>query len=173
MKHPAFSFNAVTLLAHSGTTAEIALEGTLPDVRNSEVSLTDDGLVRFAGIATSLPSAVNVQGTIEAQWQGICSRCLDPVVRDIAIDVNEIFEPHPTEGETYALDSDMLDLTPLINEAIMLELPILVTCDEVCRGLCPQCGTNKNVQSCECTTVPRDLRWAALNDIVLPDDEQH
>ena len=37
--------------------------------------------------------------------------------------VDELFEPHPLEGETYKLDDDVIDLEPLVRDALLLELP--------------------------------------------------
>jgi uncharacterized protein len=38
-------------------------------------------------------------------------------------------------------------------------------CRANCKGLCPHCGNNLNVESCECVGTMADPRWAALEDI--------
>jgi len=38
----------------------------------------------------------------------------------------------------------------LVVDTILLFLPITLTCSPDCRGLCPGCGTNLNVEACRC-----------------------
>jgi uncharacterized protein len=40
-----------------------------------------------------------------------------------------------------------------------------VICREDCKGLCPTCGTNRNIELCSCTQPLGNPRWAALRDI--------
>jgi len=46
--------------------------------------------------------------------------------------------------------SDEIDLGDLIRQHITMAQPISYTCSESCRGLCPKCGKNLNIESCEC-----------------------
>ena len=43
-------------------------------------------------------------------------------------------------------------------------VPLKTVCREDCKGLCPSCGSNLNVESCDCQPVP-DARWSALKDL--------
>ena len=81
--------------------------------------------------------------------------------------VDELFEPHPLEGETYQLDDDVIDLEPLVRDALLLELPLAPLCAPDCAGLCPTCGVNHNLTRCECVTTEIDPRWAALRSLEL------
>ena len=47
----------------------------------------------------------------------------------------------------------------------MLELPTKVLCKEDCKGLCPKCGKDLNLGSCDCKTKDIDPRWQALSDL--------
>jgi uncharacterized protein len=78
-----------------------------------------------------------------------------------------LFEPAPLEGETYKLDDDVLDLEPLVRDALLLELPTVPLCREECAGLCSNCGVDLNVTTCDCTTEDFDPRWAALRSLDL------
>ena len=49
-----------------------------------------------------------------------------------------------------------------MRDAIVLELPMAPLCREDCRGLCPQCGADRNEAECGCV-APRDPRWANLD----------
>ena len=62
-----------------------------------------------------------------------------------------------------------VDLTKLIKDAILLDLPVKIVCTEDCQGLCAQCGTNLNKGECDCTDDSIDPRWAKLKEINFED----
>ena len=119
------------------------------------------------GIATRVHLPGGGVETGEAPWQAVCSRCLQPVAGDIAVHVDELYEPAPLEGETYPLDDDTLDLTPLVRDALLLELPLAPLCTEDCAGICPSCGADRNETQCDCRVDDTDPRWAALRSLEL------
>jgi len=71
------------------------------------------------------------------------------------------------DEDAYPLSGDELDLEPLARDAVLLELPLAPLCAPDCRGLCPQCGTNWNVASCDCQPAG-DPRWSALDALRDP-----
>jgi uncharacterized protein len=107
-------------------------------------------------------TSVLVTGTVAARWEGDCRRCLGPATGTLAVDVRELYEDRADPEETYQLHGDQLDLAPLVRDAVLLELPLVPLCMEDCRGLCPDCGANRNQVTCSCTTETIDPRWAAL-----------
>jgi uncharacterized protein len=88
--------------------------------------------------------------------EGYCSRCLQPVVAPIDIDIDEEVLPSidiesglpvNREDEPDALrldDHHELDLGEPVREAISLAEPISLLCREECRGLCLVCGVDLN-----------------------------
>ena len=66
------------------------------------------------------------------------------------------------DEEAYPFADDVVDLEPMARDAVLLELPLAPLCSEGCLGLCPECGTNWNVSSCDCGP-PVDPRWSALD----------
>jgi uncharacterized protein len=117
----------------------------------------------------SVNEAVVVKGTVRAPWTGECRRCLRAIEAELVADVMEIYEEHPTEGETSQLDVDRVDLEPLAREAVLLELPMAPLCQDDCAGLCPECGTDRNETDCGHTMEASDDRWAALRELKLED----
>ena len=108
-------------------------------------------------------SGIGAVGTVRAPWVGICRRCTAPVSGELSIAVNERFaEPPIPEEELYPIVDDAIDLGPLVRDAIVLELPMEPLCREDCRGLCPQCGSDRNESECGCVAPP-DPRWANLD----------
>lgn len=151
----------------------VAVTGNLEHLETSVVRVLPDASVTFEGTVEWIEgNRVVFTGTVSAPWTGECRRCLGEASGMVVADVREIFEPEPTEGETYELRGDVVDLEPMIREAIVLEFPMApVVCRDDCAGLCSNCGINKNEQSCSCDTTPKDPRWAALENIELPDED--
>ncbi len=68
----------------------------------------------------------------------------------------------PDEAETVFFEGDVLDVADEIRQTILLSVPMRALCREDCLGLCPQCGCDRNLESCECSEPPSDPRWDAL-----------
>jgi SAM-dependent methyltransferase len=61
-----------------------------------------------------------------------------------------------------AFDGQMLDLSPIIREQLILQIPMRSLCAESCKGLCLECGENINENKCRCKNGPT---------LVSPEDE--
>lgn len=90
---------------------------------------------------------IEVNGTIEYQLEYPCSRCLEPVNVNYNLDFEEIYS---NDDEDYVIIDDVIDLTDMVNDYIILNISTRVLCNEKCKGLCPICGTNLNINKCEC-----------------------
>ena len=104
-----------------------------------------------------------------------CSRCLKSFERSIEKNFELDYRPDPMveeEGEEFSLtysDLDIgfyrdqrLDLSSLISEQVVLEIPMKPVCHEECRGLCDQCGADLNEGDCDCKPHSVDPRLATL-----------
>src|SRR5256885_950634 len=78
--------------------------------------------------------AVSVKGEVTAPWRGDCRRCLRAVEGELTARVEEIFDVHPIEGETYPLEGERVTLEPMVRDAALLALPLAPLCDEACPG---------------------------------------
>ena len=71
-----------------------------------------------------------------------------------------------TEDLEFSLyDGDQIDVAPLVAEQLILALPSRALCREDCKGLCPNCGRNRNAEPCSCHQPQEDPRWEALKEI--------
>ena len=111
-----------------------------------------------------------VQGIVESQLRLECVRCLKTFVVPVALDLEETFRLPGTDPEpdgTYAVgDDDWLDLAPLLREQTWVAIPMKPLCHSDCKGLCPQCGVNLNIESCTCAREKVDPRLALLKELM-------
>jgi uncharacterized protein len=66
--------------------------------------------------------------------------------------------------DLYTYEGEEVDLSPLFREQVVLAVPFAPLCSEDCKGLCPQCGADRNLERCDCKP-PVDPRWAALQTL--------
>jgi DUF177 domain-containing protein len=155
----------VTDLRRPGATRDVEVTAHVPGLQSDAVDVPSDAPVHVRVHLERVSDGVVVRGEIDAPWRGLCSRCLQPVADHVRVHVDELYETEPVEGETYRLGAEVLDLEPLVRDALMLELPHTPLCGPECRGLCPNCGTDRNTSSCDCETDEADPRWAALRSL--------
>jgi len=167
-----------------GTRREVQASVELPDLVTSTASVVAGEPVEVDLVLESIPQGVSVSGVVRAPWVGDCRRCLEEVRGTAEIAVKEIFERTPTEGETWPLGPDEVDLEPVVREAVLLSLPLAPLCDEGCQGPAPDRfpavvegatveGTDEPDDEPEMgREPPRDPRWAALDELDLAEDDE-
>lgn len=93
-----------------------------------------------------------VDGSIEALYTATCSRCTRDVNARLEFPLRAVFS-RQTEGDDpdiYRFEGNVLDLTPMAVDELLLHIPIRHLCRPECRGLCPVCGADRNVADCGC-----------------------
>ena len=120
---------------------------------------------------------VLVTGTATVALVGECARCLEAIDDDVTVDLQELFvyddqrasaRDHgddELEDETGRLEDDLLDLEPLLRDAVVLALPFQPLCEDDCPGLCVECGARLKDDPDHTHDTPVDPRWAALQQI--------
>jgi len=170
-----FVVGVARLRTQLGATAPCHLQGLFdpsgelkaPVPGESEVP--DGGEVIFDGTVESIPKGIVASGRVTTTWEGVCRRCAVDVGGEIDVAVRERFiEKAAPEDEAYLLKGDLVDLGPMIRDAVVLELPIAPLCHEGCKGLCTQCGADLNEGPCGCE-APGDPRWATLDVLRRPE----
>ncbi len=124
-----------------------------------------DELVRFKGpvhyvLDVSLVGdELIITGKISMNAEFMCSRCSE--YSPLYIEESAFLQSMELD-----LDTQSVDLTGDIREAMLLLFPAYPICSSECRGICPQCGVNFNKASCECKK-PEDVRWNKLDDLAI------
>ncbi len=111
---------------------------------------------------------VLVTGTAHAGLEGECVRCLEPITDGLEGQFQELFvyDDHATseeDDEVSMLEGDLLDLEPLLRDAVVLALPFQPLCQEDCPGLCPECGARLADDPDHGHEAGTDPRWAKLS----------
>jgi uncharacterized protein len=138
--------------------------------------------LRAAGVAELLPHTggeVRIQGNYTVQMAAQCDRCLgratfpldarfDLFYRPMSVIAgDEEVEIDAGEAEIGFYEDGGLELEEVLQEQVLLALPMQRVCSDVCKGICPVCGKNRNETACECRVESADDRWGALRDLEL------
>lgn len=145
-----------------GSSRQVAVRGPLADLGITGSRVPGDAEVTVDGILQAMPGGLAFTGTVTAPWVGVCRRCTAEAGGVLQVAVRERFARGGDGDDAYPLDDDVVDLSPVARDAILLELPPAPLCRETCRGLCPECGADLNVAPCG-GHERRDERWAALD----------
>jgi uncharacterized protein len=116
----------------------------------------------------SVVEGVLVTGTAVVQLQGECVRCLTEISDEMEIDVMELFVypgSEATEDEASRLVGDLIDLEPLVRDAVVLDLPFQPLCRDDCAGLCVNCGADLNENPGHSHEAAIDPRWERLTSL--------
>ncbi len=140
------------------------------DIAESALGL-DPAEIRILGriivdLEAELQAAeVRVRGRFDVQVELPCSRCLEAVSLPIVARFDQFYESnaeHRLHGEIALQEKDteiaffsgdFLEVNDIVREQILLALPMKPICREDCKGLCPYCGRNRNLEACNCESV--------------------
>lgn len=138
------------------------------------------GVLRASGqaeLVSDLLNEIRVTGHVAVQMEAECDRCLEPAPFPVDSDFELIYRPvdegyggdeknlDDSEADMGFYEGDGVELNDVLREFVLLALPMQKLCSEGCKGICPACGQNRNLQSCDCQTVPEDDRWAVLKQL--------
>lgn len=131
----------------------------------------------------SSPDGIRVKGSLRGSITMECTRCLEEYRQELDIQVDEFYrrpglgavtpegKPLPREMEVpeedeYIIEEGTIDLNVLVNDAVLLSLPIKHLCSPECRGICPYCGTDLNRGTCDCRVEDVDPRLEVLRRLL-------
>jgi uncharacterized protein len=122
-------------------------------------------------------NVIILNANLKAEIILTCVRCLEeyksllnlPILERFTVD-KEIYSQINNdntyqEDDLILLDENKINISRVVEDAIITSLPIQKLCREDCRGLCQTCGTNLNLKSCECKTFDIDPRMDKLKDL--------
>lgn len=165
--------------------AEVARTVEAPAGFGTEVIGVEEGTALDVDLRMeSVIEGVLVTGSVSGRATGACVRCLDPVHVDVDATFQELFayadrHVHHLEvgdedaTEEYLIEGDLIDLEPVLRDAVVPALPFQPVCRPDCLGLCSQCGARLEDDPGHQHDVI-DPRWAALAALAgdAPDEKK-
>lgn len=166
--HSIFRFNVGFIVAESaGYSREFPLQTDKAILQELELHNLS-GTVTFA----RTPQGLLLQSRLTATVAAECTRCLEP----IELEVHPVFSELYAFKKNAAVDAELIvpetvqiDISPLVREYMILEMPIKPLCKIDCKGLCPVCGENQNLVTCHHEDDPVDPRFALLKTLLKED----
>ena len=93
-------------------------------------------------------NSVIVSGEINFVLSGPCSRCLEETVKEYSVSFDEDFSKD--DETSYLIQNDKVDLSKMVDDLVILNMPYNLLCKEDCKGICLNCGKNLNKENCNC-----------------------
>jgi len=139
---------------------------------DESIGMNDINAVKGDVTLTRTKSGIMVKGEMTASVRGTCSRCLKLIDYEVSYDFEEEALPSTiiseglspqTQSDNLTIDeSQILDLSEVIQQYALLAMPIKPLCRPDCAGICPCCGQDLNQTTCQCPPNARDQRWSKL-----------
>ncbi len=149
----------VSSLIHGVESArEIEVSGELSSIEFGGALVEFVSPLKLVAVLVKASRGLTLRGEIKVEVKLRCSRCLKSFNYPLKFKTDEVF----------ALPEDLNhlpDLEPALKELVVLNLPFRPLCAENCRGICPHCGKDLNVESCHCQQQADEVRWNALKKL--------
>lgn len=137
-----------------------------------ERTVTFSGPLNVKGTYVYDGKAFTVSGRAEAEINANCARCTKAFAEPLSFSFSERFvkgEDDLSDDETYPYTGEELEIGKAVLDNLFLELPIASVCREDCRGLCPVCGADLNVTTCQC--IQTEASWKSILRDAISDEE--
>ncbi|MGD0610991.1 MAG: DUF177 domain-containing protein [Anaerolineales bacterium] len=97
------------------------------------------------------PQGLVLQADFEGQLEMECVCCLTLFEQPLRSSLTELYafdQRSMSESNLLVPENGQIDLEPLLREYALLEIPIKPLCKPDCKGLCPVCGEDLNLNDC-------------------------
>lgn len=160
-----------TLAEGSNAVALEVPRAELGITEGDEITLAGDG-VRVDLEVVKVGETLDLRGRIHGTAVTVCARCagearveLDVPFRLVAKE-QEDDEAVVDDEDLVYYEGKVLDLADALRQLVLVSVPMAPLCREACRGLCPVCGADLNVETCECDLRTPDPRWRAIDELL-------
>ena len=125
-----------------------------------------DNPVLVKGTITNESKILKIVGTIGFKLIVNCHRCSAEIKQEFNLEINESFSSSNQGPEdTYLFSGTEIDLSEMVKDIILSNVPMKILCDEKCLGLCSECGKNMNLEKCSCKDESYDPRFQKLKEL--------
>jgi uncharacterized protein len=122
---------------------------------------------------------LRIQGRYTVEIAAQCDRCLGRARFPLDASFDLFYKPTSVIAREEEVEIDEgeaeigfylgngIELEDILREQVLLALPMQRVCSDVCKGICPVCGLNRNETVCDCSIEKTDDRWGALRKLEL------
>ena len=130
--------------------------------------------LKVDAVAELVGPEIHIRGRLGTSLEACCDRCLVSVAMPVERDFDLFYRPVSTiaraeevelpedELEVGFFSGDGIELADVVTEQVILSMPMKVVCQTDCRGLCPVCGADLNVEKCSCLPTPENSPFSFL-----------
>jgi uncharacterized protein len=134
------------------------------------LDFTSDGVRQIGSLdwvacAERVGLEIRISGSLKSTIEQMCSRCLEPAHYELSkpfdlyfrqrdelmFDEDDEIELSDKDTRTAFFTGTQLEIGDILREQVLLGLPMKALCRVDCKGLCPNCGINLNLNTCDCT----------------------
>tara|TARA_Y100000588_G_scaffold219709_1_gene233623 strand:+ start:746 stop:1276 length:531 start_codon:yes stop_codon:yes gene_type:complete len=147
------------------------------EINQPDCFLSDD--IKIIGRLAKIEDHISFSGKLHSILQVACTRCLNLFPYAIEAEIKVYFIPlgkesslgneieiKETDIEQEIYEGSTVDLRRSVRDQVLLEVPLMHSCREDCKGICSECGSDLNSSQCECQNEGQiDPRFAVLKEI--------
>ena len=161
-----------------GEKNRITFDYMLEPIPMDRVEFKDDAHV--VGEITNSAGYMQLKAEAHLAYETECDRCLDPVSGEFVLDFERVVADEGTlteeqiednVDEYVIVENGNLDIDEQLTEALLLDFPKKILCDDNCPGICPKCGRSLKLGDCGCPKKEVDPRLAILATLLKDKEE--
>lgn len=168
------TLDVVDSMKKKGAVTEIELSGSVEAFEYLGEKISFDGNVVLKGkFSREQSKCYMFEGIVTASVMLTCGKCLGWYTVDTEFPVELHFSQKEKaiddDLDMYYTDGDTVCFDEAVQTNVIMNIPAIRLCSDGCKGICPVCGINLNIECCNCNreeNVEQDVdpRFAALKD---------
>jgi uncharacterized protein len=131
--------------------------------------------ILFNGDFFKVEDYILLTGIVKYSYQETCARCLTEFENTSETKFEAVVGKSQKNNDNDDDESDEIklviedgcvNLNETIKQMIYLSMPMKAICSSDCKGICPNCGVNLNVEKCKCENNITDPRFEKLKNLL-------
>lgn len=106
--------------------------------------------VKVVGKIKKISGELSIKAKVTGTYRSVCDRCMEEAVLKLEATLDTIFNREESKDESLTIENGKIFLDKTAYDALTLEIPLVILCNEDCKGICSGCGANLNSEECRC-----------------------
>lgn len=126
----------------------------------------------FNGDFFKVEDSILLTGIVKYSYAETCARCLTEFENtsetkfEAVVGRSQEIEEDESDEIKLVIEDGCVNLDETIKQMIYLSMPMKAVCKADCKGICPNCGVNLNVEKCKCENNITDPRFEKLKNLL-------